>query len=140
MKLLRLMPMSRLKGLIILLGLGLTLLVSQVGWSSADAIAPQALVSRLGTPQAPLILDVRSEAEYQEGHIPGAINIPYREVPDRLSEIADFTPREVVVYCEVGVRAGIAELALEQAGFESIRHLDGDMRRWRQESLPLETD
>ncbi|MGF1523631.1 MAG: rhodanese-like domain-containing protein [Leptolyngbyaceae cyanobacterium] len=140
MKLLRLTPMTRLKGLIILLGLGLTLFVSQSVWSSTELIAPQTLVPRLGTPQAPLILDVRSEAEYQAGHIPGAINMPYREVPNRLSEIAEFTGRELVVYCEAGVRAGIAELALEQAGFEHVRHLEGDMQRWRQADLPLETD
>ena len=140
MKLPRLSRLNQLKGLVILSGLGLMLVISQVSWSSAELITPQALVPQLGTPQAPLILDVRSEAEYQDGHIPGAINIPYREVPNRVSEIAEFTDREVVVYCEVGVRAGIAEAALEQAGFERIRHLEGDMRRWRQEDLPLETN
>lgn len=140
MKFPRLTLKTQLKGLIALCCLGVILMVSQISWSSADAIAPHTLVPRLNTPDAPLVLDVRSEAEYAEGHIPGAINIPYRDIPNRLAELADFTTREVVVYCEVGVRAGIAELALEQAGFEQIRHLEGHMERWRQEDLPLVID
>ena len=141
MKLPSFTPAIRLKGLIILSVLGLTLIIGQVGLSSSvGTISPQHLVARLNTPQAPLILDVRSQAEYAVGHVPGAINIPYRDVPSRLTELTAFKTREIIVYCEVGVRAGIAELALEQAGFEHIRHLEGHMQRWRQEDLPLAID
>lgn len=140
MKLPSLNQAARLKGFIILLCLGLTLIIGQVGLSSVESISSQQLVARLNTPQAPLILDVRSEVEYAEGHIPGAVNMPYRDVPHRLAEIVAFKNRDVIVYCEVGVRAGIAELSLEQAGFEQIRHLEGHMRRWRQEDLPLAID
>ncbi len=72
----------------------------------AGSISAPALESRLSEGQAPLILDVRSEREYESGHVPGAINIPYRELPARLSELTVSEDDEVVVYCEVGGRAG----------------------------------
>lgn len=95
---------------------------------------------QLGTAEAPLILDVRSEAEYASGHVPGAVNIPHRMIASRLAEIADFKTLLVVVYCEVGVRAGVAESRLEQAGFQQIRLLDGHMERWRRADLPIAID
>lgn len=89
--------------------------------------------------QAPLILDVRSPEEFEAGHIPGAINIPYREIPQQIDELIDYMMEEVVIYCEFGVRAGIAEVALEQAGFQKVFALEGDIRGWRQAGFPIET-
>lgn len=128
--------MTTLKHLLIGFCLCISLAACQAGVASVETISPQVLLAQLDAPREFLILDVRSEAEYADGHVPGAINIPYREIPNRLAELADFHNRKIVVYCEVGVRAGIAEHALEQAGFQQVIHLDGHMRRWRQEGLP----
>lgn len=122
-----------------LLSIGVAVVIGQANGSSLERIAPQELMSQLNSEDAPVVLDVRSEQEFVEGHIPGAINIPYRQIPDRLDEIDEFRSQEIVVYCEVGVRAGIAELMLEQAGFEQISTLDGDIEGWRQEGLPIDT-
>ena len=46
----------------------------------------------------------------------------------------------MVVYCEVGVRAKVAEVILSQAGFKSILHLEGDMSAWRSSNLPTEVE
>ena len=51
-----------------------------------------------------LVLDVREQWEYDEGHIPGVTLIPMEEVPDRLSEIP--TDKEVIVTCRSGNRSG----------------------------------
>lgn len=130
-------PMSYQQWLIAVV-LGLSLTACQVGFSLA-AMTPDILMARLESDNPPVLLDVRSPQEYAEGHIPGAINIPYREVPNRLDELADFITQEIVVYCEVGVRAGIAELALEQAGYQHIVQLEGDMRAWRDFGGPIAT-
>jgi rhodanese-related sulfurtransferase len=138
MKKLTLTPMAAGKIAVIAAGLSLVLLISQVAWTSGvEQITPAALANQLDTPTAPLILDVRSPAEYAQGHIPGAVNIPYREVPARVADLAAWQDAPIVVYCEVGVRAGIAELALEQAGFAQVLQLEGDMQAWRQAGLPL---
>ncbi|MEO1094344.1 MAG: rhodanese-like domain-containing protein [Cyanobacteria bacterium J06638_28] len=123
---------------LIALALGLSLTACQVGFALTE-MTPDILVARLASDNPPVLLDVRSPQEYAEGHIPGAINIPYREVPNRLDELAAFKTDEIVVYCEVGVRAGIAELALEQAGYQRIVQLEGDMRAWRDLGGPIAT-
>ena len=116
------------------------LVIGQVGWSVPETISAPALMARLNTETAPLILDVRSRQEYAAGHIPGALNIPYREIPNQLATLSEFLADEVVVYCEVGVRAGIAEIMLEQAGFQQVLPLEGDMRGWREAGLPISTE
>ena len=54
----------------------------------ATVLAPMELAARLEAGTAPVLLDVRSPEEFAAGHIPGAINIPYDEIPARLAEIA----------------------------------------------------
>jgi len=84
------------------------------------------------------ILDVRSAGEYDSGHVPGAINIGHKEVaanPDLLRPHAD---KKIVIYCEMGVRARIAQNALVKAGFSSVYHLTGDMAAWRRAGLSIE--
>lgn len=104
-----------------------------------DHISSAELLKVLDDESQPLILDVRTAEEYAAGHIPGAVNIHFRELPDQLDELRSQNPSSIVVYCEAGVRAGIAEQTLEEAGFESILHLDGDMREWRSQNLPTIT-
>ena len=103
-----------------------------------DNISQQNLLTKIETKQNLLILDVRSPKEYKEGHIPGAINIEYDQIADRINEIANYKNSTVVVYCERGVRANVAEKTLASAGFKSILHLEGDMSAWRKSNLPIE--
>lgn len=97
-----------------------------------------------GTP--PLILDVRSPKEYAAGHIPGAINIEYRQVSEQIETIQAYEARDIVVYCERGVRANraiaalveVGETAGAEAGFSKVLFLEGHMRAWRRANLPIE--
>ena len=86
----------------------------------------------------PLLLDVRTPEEYATAHVPGAINIPHDQLATRLGELGDAKDREIVVYCESGRRAGWALETLGEPGFASLRHLDGDMKGWRNAGLPTE--
>ena len=54
-----------------------------------------------------LVIDVRQPSEYEEGHIPGAINIPLRELAANVDKIP--TDKAVYVYCKSGFRAGVAD-------------------------------
>lgn len=121
--------------LVLLLAVGLT--VTRVGGSASEHISAESLMSRLTAETAPLVLDVRSPAEYAAGHIPGATNLPYYKIPEQLTKLAEFTNDEIVIYCEAGVRAGIARGALEQAGFQQILLLAGNMQGWRAANLPV---
>jgi rhodanese-related sulfurtransferase len=84
------------------------------------------------------LLDVRSAREYNSGHIAGAINIGHTEVSAHLEKLRPYTDKNIVVYCERGVRARIAQKALVKAGFSSVYHLTGDMAGWRDAGLSVE--
>jgi len=101
-----------------------------------ELISRTELAAHLESGEAPLVLDVRTPAEYRDGHVPGAVNVPHRELEDRLPEL-DLPPdREIVVYCEAGPRAAAAGETLREAGFSEVLHLEGHMRGWRRSDLP----
>ena len=101
-------------------------------------ISAEELAERIQLEQAPLIIDVRSAEEYAGGHIPGALNIPHAELPDRLSEIDAAKADEIVVHCKSGYRAGIAKEILIEAGYSNLRDLDGHMNAWQSGGYPIE--
>ena len=108
------------------------------GPAAAGEISQRELMQRLDMNEAPLIVDVRRADEFAAGHVPGARNIPHTEITARLGELHGGKDKEVVVYCESGRRAAIAQDILERAGFTGVRHLEGDMQSWRKLGLPLE--
>lgn len=121
-----------------LLAAGLLLAGALPGAALAErpAVAPAAVAELAARPDAPIVLDVRTPEEFAAGHVPGAILIPHDELPARLGELD--RSRWVLVYCRSGRRSGIAEQALEDAGFE-VRQIDGSWQRWQAEGLPVET-
>jgi phage shock protein E len=100
-------------------------------------ISQSEVETRLGSAHPPLMLDVRTPAEFSTGHVPGAVNIPIDTLGKRMNEIDDRRGEEVVVYCERGPRATKAAAMLGEAGFSAVRHLTGDMAGWRAAGLPI---
>ena len=107
--------------------------------NTRQTITASVLLQQINSSASPVVLDVRSPEEFRTGHVPGAVNIPHRQVGARLGELAAAKERGVVVYCEGGPRAEYAEQVLESAGFEKVYHLEGDMAGWRMNRLPMET-
>jgi rhodanese-related sulfurtransferase len=112
----------------------LTLALPLAALAAKPAVSPAVLDELSRRPDAPLLIDVRSPEEFAAGHVPGAVNIPYDQVSGRLSEIDD--QRWVLVYCQSGRRAGIAEGVLAGAGFD-VRQVDGSWARWKAEDRPV---
>lgn len=121
-----------------LLGLLLVFSACAPGETDPNSMAPRELLDRLGTEDAPIVLDVRSPMEYLAGHVPGAYNLEDRQVPYRIEELKQLKDREIVVYCEVGPRARWVEGYLRQEGFTSVKHLVGDFSGWRRNGNPVE--
>jgi len=103
-----------------------------------DFVSGPELREALASDAPPLVLDVRTPAEFRQGHVPGARNVPHDALAGRLASLALPDDRELVVYCERGGRAQAAERILRGAGFERVRRLQGDMRAWRAADLPCE--
>ncbi len=85
-----------------------------------------------------LILDVRSEEEYQQGHVPGAVNIAHHELAEKLAQVIEFKDQPVVVYCRSGRRAAVAEKILLANEFSQVKHLEGDMLGWQSAGFEIE--
>lgn len=83
------------------------------------------------------VLDVRTPAEYAEGHVPGAVNIPHTDLKARIGELAEARERDVVVYCRSGNRTAQALETLQEAGFTRLFHMKGDYLRWSAENRPV---
>lgn len=85
-----------------------------------------------------LVIDVRDPSEYAAGHIPGAVNIPYRTLASNLDKIpADKT---VAVYCASNYRAGIATAALQMLGYTNVRNFSLTFKGWQTAKEPVSTD
>ena len=80
-----------------------------------------------------LLLDVRTQAEYDEKHLDGSLLIPHTEVPSRIAEVlaaqGGDKQKPIVVFCRAGGRAGMAKAALMQAGFTEVTNL-GSIDAW----------
>lgn len=72
-----------------------------------------------------LLIDVRSPAEFQSGHIEGAINIPHMDIDALASAIGEDHSRAVVLYCGSGRRAGLSQDLLEELGYDGIFNATG---------------
>jgi len=77
---------------------------------------------------SPLVLDVREQAEWDSCRIEGAIHIPLAQLQERLGEL---DPKaDIVVYCLMGARSRRAVAQLREAGFKTVRSLNGGIRAW----------
>jgi len=92
---------------------------------------PHTLADSIARGTAPAILDVRSRAEYQRGHIPGAVHIPFWLLSLRMHDVPARPDEPLVVYCGHGPRAWMARAVLERHGYTRIDLLTGHMHAWR---------
>lgn len=95
------------------------------------------VAARLGSVEAPLLLDIREPGEFAVSHIPGAINVPPSAV---LAEAIGDVPRDrpVVVYCSVGWRSAEMARRMSAIGYRDVTNMQGSIFRWVAEGRPLE--
>ena len=103
-------------------------------------VGPEALESREHGPDAPLVVDVRSRAEFDAGHVPGAVHLPFQSTWSGRETLPPARDTPIVVYCEHGPRAALARLGLESIGYRNVVSLRGHMAAWREAGLPVEPD
>ena len=72
-----------------------------------------------------IILDVRTQEEYNQGHIPGAIVISHEEIAEKAEEVLTNKDQLILVYCRSGRRSKIAAEALVELGYTNIKEFGG---------------
>jgi phage shock protein E len=101
------------------------------------AIKPKELSDRIERGEKPHILDVRSKSEFDAGHVPGAVNVPFNEVSSRPDEVPGTASDELIVYCGHGPRAYIAGTTLGKS--RPIVYLSGHFAGWKAAGLRVDT-
>lgn len=112
--------------------------------SQIREVTPSAFASE---PNDAVLIDVREPAEYDTGHIPGAINIPRGvlefqvDAHPAVAGVSDpalsHKTRPIVLYCRTGGRAALAALNLQRMGFTDVRSIAGGIVGWEAAGLPL---
>ena len=83
-----------------------------------------------------VVIDVREDYEYNDGHIPGARLVPLGQVPNRLDEIPK--DKTVIAVCRSGNRSSQATNFLRQQGFDNVHNMTGGMNAWAQAGYEIE--
>jgi len=68
----------------------------------------------------PLLIDVRTEAEWNEGHLEGAVLIPYDKIGEGIAKSAPDKKMKINLYCRTGRRSGIALETLKKLGYDHV--------------------
>jgi len=102
-----------------------------------ELLDPDGLAKRLSDDAETLIVDVRDSSEYEAGHIPRSVHIPYGELPARLEELP--RDRPIAAVCSGGKRSGLAASILQREGFGGLIHVaDGGVGTWQRRGFPIE--
>lgn len=96
---------------------------------SLPQVLPPLLRAELADPHPPHVLDVRTEGEWEAGHIPGAVHVPLPELSERLDELPD---EPLTVICGSGYRSSIACSLLQRAGRRDITNVIGGWAAWQE--------
>ncbi len=99
-------------------------------------VSAQQLVNMVNAQEA-VVLDVRDKADYDQGHIVDAINIPYTNLESRIDELAKYKEKPIVIACKMGQHSGAAGTLLRKNGFANVSRLRGGIAEWRGQSLPV---
>lgn len=114
---------------VVLLSLfGLYLLIKLLGFLSTLGIK-QITPKQLDGMKGMAILDVRTDKEFKQGHIPGSLHIPLDEIGSRAKKLKK--DKELVVYCQSGNRSIWAIKRLLGMGFTNLHNLKGGYSVWK---------
>ena len=102
------------------------ILVSEKGEKTMyEQITPEEAKKIMDSGEEHIILDTREQDEFDEGHIPGAILIPYTEIDNKAEEMLPDKDKLILVYCRSGRRSKIASESLAKLGYTNVKEFGG---------------
>ncbi|MBI3671777.1 rhodanese-like domain-containing protein [Candidatus Azambacteria bacterium] len=86
-----------------------------------------------------IILDVRTEDEYDSGHIKNSILLPLNHLKEKATEIIQNKNAIINTICRSGGRSAMARSVLEDMGYTNVRSIAGGILKWQEQGLPVES-
>ncbi len=108
----------------------------QTATSGSLALTPM-LATDLVNRQDGQLVDLRAIADFNKGHIPGSINVPFTKLKDSVKELEKYQEIPMIMVCNTGVQAGAASTILRGHGFKQVHKLKGGIQSWVADNLPL---
>ena len=87
----------------------------------------------------PMVIDVRTEDEYREAHVPGAVNAPLLEMAERLSDFPEDRDAPILTVCQRGNVSLPGVLFLNSLGYRRARSVTGGLDAWREMGFATES-
>lgn len=94
-------------------------------------------VTRMISHEDAVVLDVRADGEFRNGHIVNAVHVPEEQLVASLKKLEKFRGRPIITACRSGQRSVAAIKILKGLGFERLYSLNGGMTAWEGAKLPL---
>jgi molybdopterin/thiamine biosynthesis adenylyltransferase/rhodanese-related sulfurtransferase len=107
--------------------------------SEIDEVSTLDVKDRLGSVDAPLLLDVREQDEWDEGALPGAVHIPRGNLESRVEALVPDKSREIVIYCAAGSRSAFAAKSLGELGYGHVSSMAGGFTDWKRNGFDYVT-
>ena len=100
--------------------------------NASQTIKYEELQNKLNVQENFVLLDVRTQEEFDAGHIASAILLPYDEIAFTAATVLPDKEKEIVLYCRSGRRSAIAKKALVELGYKDVEDFGG-IKRWKGE-------
>jgi rhodanese-related sulfurtransferase len=109
-------------------------------------LTPEEAKAQLDRGEIALLIDVREPAEWDTGHIPGALHAPRGMIewyadpsyPNHKPDLAEARAKRVVLHCASGGRSLLAAQSLQRLGFSNVISMSGGFKEWSEKGLPVE--
>jgi rhodanese-related sulfurtransferase len=124
-----------------LLFVGFGVVVGALAWISFQSMGGASLnptdMTRLINTEDAVVLDVRSDAEFDAGHIVGSVHVVETQLDSSMNRLQKYKSRPLIATCRSGQRAAAVAAKLRKLGFEKVYNLRGGIVAWETASLPL---
>lgn len=94
------------------------------------------VVKMVNTKENIILLDVRDKHEFEEGHLPGAINISRGSLEFKVAMIIPDKSARIIVYCGLDLRGPLATRALNDLGYKNAVNMVGGLKAWKEAGYP----
>ena len=120
-----------------LVTLGMLAYTEYMRFTSANtALSPYDATQKMNAGNS-VFLDVRDESEFKGGHLLNSRSMPVNKLAERLHELEKFKDKELVIYCDNGMRTSRAIAKLKKSGFTNLFSLAGGLTAWEKANLPI---
>lgn len=121
------------------IGLAVALVWTSITGGGPGQLSPAEAVQLISREDA-VVLDLRSDTEFRNGHIVNAVHVPFEQIEARLPRLNRYREQPVIAACRAGQQAPQAVKRLQAAGFQRMYRLQGGMQAWQGADLPLAKD